>query len=69
VNHLLFAFSLTALLLPLTVPDRAARDHRRGAPRAAVGPGAYAAVFAAGVAVVRARTWWYTGVFSLVYGT
>ena len=30
---------------------------------------AYGAVFAAGVALFAARTWWYTGAFSLLYGT
>jgi len=53
LNHLLFAVFLVALLA-------------RFAVRPAV---AYLATFAAGVALFAARTWWYTGVFSILYGT
>lgn len=53
LNHLIFAVCLLALLSRL---DR----------RAAV---AYLATFAAGVAAFALRTWWFTGVFSVLYGT
>jgi len=69
VNHLVFAVSLIALLLPLSVSADAraiAAGLRRVRLTAAA---AYLAVFTAGVALFAARTWWYTGVFSLVYGT
>jgi hypothetical protein len=53
LNHLLFAVFLLALLTPF-----------------ALGPAvAYLATFAAGVALFATRTWWYTGVFSILYGT
>jgi hypothetical protein len=53
LNHLLFAVFLMALL--------PRPDLRAGA--------AFLATFAAGVAAFAARTWWYTGKFSLLYGT
>ena len=53
LNHLLFAVFLVALL-------------SRFEARAAL---AYLATFAAGVALFATRTWWYTGVFSVLYGT
>jgi hypothetical protein len=69
LNHLIFAISLVAWLLPLRA-------------RAMVGDftgvlaqvrlrlaWAYAGVFAAGVSLFMLRTWWYTGVLSLFYGT
>jgi hypothetical protein len=69
VNHLLFAVSLIALLLPLSVSTDA-RAIAAGVRRVHVTAAAvYMAVFAAGVALFAARTWWYTGVFSLLYGT
>jgi hypothetical protein len=72
LNHLLFAAFLLALTIPVFVPARwktartAIRDdasiHLRGAAL-------YLGTFAAGVALFAARTWWYTGVFSVLYGT
>ena len=53
LNHLIFAVFLLALATRLDA-------------RAA---GAYLATFAAGVAAFALRTWWYTGVFSILYGT
>ena len=61
--------SLIALLLPLSVPIDA-RAIAAGVRRVHVAAAAmYTAVFVAGVALLAARTWWYTGVFSLLYGT
>jgi hypothetical protein len=53
LNHLLFAVFLLALMTPFAL-------------RPAL---AYLGTFAAGVALFAARTWWYTGVFSVLYGT
>jgi hypothetical protein len=53
INHLLFAVFLLALVPRLDL-------------RAAA---AYLGTFAAGVALFATRTWWYSGVFSIVYGT
>ena len=69
LNHLLFAVSLLALLLPLSASMRlSALAH--GVRRVRLASAAtYTAVLATGVALFAARTWWYTGVFSLLYGT
>jgi len=53
LNHLLFAFFLLALITPFSL-------------RSAI---AYLATFAVGVALFATRTWWYTGHFSILYGT
>ncbi len=53
LNHLLFAFFLIALVTPFSVRSA----------------GAYVATFLGGVALFAARTWWYTGHFSILYGT
>ncbi len=53
LNHLIFAVFLVALLSPFVL-------------RPAI---AYLATFAAGVGLFATRTWWYTGVFSILYGT
>ncbi len=68
-NQLLFAASLAALLLPLatTTDARSLLPALRRVRWAAAAW--YAAVCAAGVALFAARTWWYTGAFSLLYGT
>jgi hypothetical protein len=69
LNHLLFGGCLLVLLIPVQVAARwrdACRALVRVNLRAAI---AYAATFAAGVAMFATRTWWYTGVFSVLYGT
>jgi hypothetical protein len=69
VNHLPFVISLMALLLPLGAacePRAILNGFRVVRLKAAA---VYAVVLAAGVALFAARTWWYTGVFSLLYGT
>ena len=53
LNQLFFALFLFALINAFDVRSAAA----------------YVATFAAGVALFAARTWWYTGVFSILYGT
>jgi hypothetical protein len=69
LNHLLFAGFLVALLIPMDVSARW-RDVcgalSRVNLRAAV---LYATTFAGGVILFATRTWWYTGVFSVLYGT
>jgi len=70
LNHLVFGAFLVILLLPLTVPStwrQAAKALRGGIDLRP--PAAYLATFAAGVALFALRTWWYTGVFSVFYGT
>jgi hypothetical protein len=69
LNHLVFAGFLVALSLPFTVASawrQAARALRAIDLRTAT---AYLTTFAAGVALFALRTWWYTGVFSIFYGT
>jgi hypothetical protein len=68
-NHLLFALSLVALLLPLSASMRPSALISGLRLVRSASAAAYGAVFAAGVALFAARTWWYTGVFSLLYGT
>jgi hypothetical protein len=69
LNHLPFAIALAALLLPMTTPTTAAAvaDGIRTVCRACTAT--YAALIALGIAAFAARTWWYTGVFSVLYGT
>jgi hypothetical protein len=68
-NHLLFALSLAVLLLPLSASMRPGSLVRGLSIVRWTSAAAYAAVLAAGVALFAARTWWYTGAFSLLYGT
>jgi hypothetical protein len=69
LNHLLFAPFMLAALLPMRAP---ARWHAistaliRVRLRAAA---VFALTFSAGVFAFMARTWWYTGAFSLFHGT
>jgi len=53
LNHLLFALFLVALISPFVA-------------RSAM---AYVGTFVSGVLLFAARTWWYTGHFSVLYGT
>src|SRR5262249_42487799 len=69
LNHLALAAAFPALLLPLRASsriDQLGRPLRTIRLRAAA---AYGGIFAVGVAAFAARTWWYTGVFSVLYGT
>jgi hypothetical protein len=69
LNHLLFTGFLLALLLPMRVPavwSDAWRAVRRINLRSAA---VYVVTVATGVALFAARTWWYTGRFSVLYGT
>ena len=69
LNHLLFAVFLLALPIPAAVPSRwrdalgqvVAIDIRSAA--------LYLGTFVTGVALFAMRTWWYTGVFSILHGT
>ncbi len=69
LNHLIFAASLVVLLLPLHVwstPAAVGAALGRLRKRLAL---VYASLVATGVALFMVRTWWFTGVFSLFYGT
>ncbi|MGH9144101.1 MAG: hypothetical protein ACRD2I_23435, partial [Vicinamibacterales bacterium] len=68
-NHLLFAVSLAALLLPLSASMRPGALRRGLSMVRWASATVYGSVLAAGVALFAARTWWYTGTFSLLYGT
>ncbi len=70
LNHLPFAVAMIALSLPLTVPARswlAVRSVlRRVSPRLLI---IYLACFVFGITLFASRTWYYTGVFSVLQGT
>jgi hypothetical protein len=69
LNHLLFAPFLAALLLSLRVPmamKPLVAGLRGVSPRAVI---LFGGVFAIGVFLFALRTWHYTGVFSVFYGT
>jgi hypothetical protein len=69
LNHLLFAGSLLVLLVPVRTPARW-RSAWQALRRANVKSAAiYALTIAAGIVLFAARTWWYTGRFSVLYGT
>jgi hypothetical protein len=69
LNHLLFALFLAALLWPLDAPSTFAGVRRT----LTLLPGKlivlYSATFATGMALFATRTWWFTGMFSLLHGT
>ena len=69
LNHLLFAALLLALLIPVTVAARWSSAFQYVKSADVHAAGAYLAVLAAGVALFAVRTWHYTGVFSVLYGT
>jgi len=64
------AVMLAALLLPLSVTTTVSRATIDRVRRIRLGPVAiYGGLIAAGVVLFMSRTWWYTGRFSLLYGT
>ena len=69
LNHLLFALCLPVLVWPLRTPASLG-DWRRAASvvrtKAAL---IYGVVLSAGLVAFAARTWWYSGVFSIFFGT
>ena len=69
LNQLLFAVFLAALWLPPDVPAAWRRVVRAIAAIDLRPVCIYLGTFAAGVALFALRTWWYSGVFSLLYGT
>ena len=69
LNHLLFAVFLLALTIPLTVPARWRDAVHQVISIDVRASAAYLGTFAAGVALFATRTWWYSGVFSILYGT
>ena len=69
LNHLLFALCLPMLLWPLRTSARL-RDWWRAAAVVRIKALLiYGAVFSAGVFAFAARTWWFTGIFSVFLGT
>ena len=69
LNHLLFALAMPLLLWPLRTPARLG-DWRRAVPLVRVKAALiYGAVLSPRASPFAARTWWYTGVFSIVLGT
>lgn len=69
LNHLLWAAFLPAMLLPLRTPAVAAAVVRAFGRVRRSSLAIYAAVFSFGVMLFMLRTWYYTGAFSLFYGT
>jgi hypothetical protein len=69
LNHLLWAAFLPALLLPLRVPTewRAVAGAVRRLRMSSVA--IYASGFVAALLLFMTRTWYYTGSFSMFYGT
>ncbi len=69
LNHLLLAGCLLTWLLPLRAASRW-RDIRRELRRVHVTPAVvYVGTLVIGVVLFAARTWWYAGRFSVLYGT
>jgi len=69
LNHLLFALFLPAFLLSCRTPMVRSRLLAAAARIPWRKATAFAAVFGGGVLFFAWRTWYYTGVFSLFYGT
>jgi hypothetical protein len=69
LNQLMFAVFLAALWLPPDVPASWRRLVRAIAALDIRPVVVYLVTFAIGVALFALRTWWYSGVFSLLYGT
>ena len=69
LNHLLFAVFLLALAIPAGVPSRWRDALHEMASINVRAASLYLGTFAAGVALFATRTWWYTGAFSILYGT
>jgi hypothetical protein len=69
LNHLLWAPCLAAFLLPLRAPARLSALPPALAQVRWSRLAILAAVVAAGILLLPLRTWYYTGVFSMFYGT
>jgi hypothetical protein len=69
LNHALFAGFLVALLLPISARIGPGAFRRMAAAIRPSAAAIYGGVFTTGVALFALRTWWYTGVFSVLYGT
>ena len=69
LNQLVFAVFLAALWLPLDVPSSWRRLSSAIRSLDLRAPVVYLSTFVIGVGLFALRTWWYTGVFSLLYGT
>jgi hypothetical protein len=69
LNHLLFAAFLPGMLLSLRVPATFGAFRRAVSRMPRIPVAVLAGGFVAGVLAFMARTWYYTGAFSLFYGT
>ena len=69
LNHLILAAFLTVFLLSLRVPATPGALAKALRGLSWVRAGTFLGIFAAGVVLFMTRTWYYTGVFSLFYGT
>jgi len=69
LNHLTFAIGLPALAWRVRTASSWSAVARGFQHARLQSVAAYTAIFGGGLALFAARTWWYTGVFSLFYGT
>jgi len=69
LNHLLLAGFLLAALLPLRAPAAIAQLSAAFARVRIRTAAAYATIVVVGILLYSARTWWYSGHFSVTYGT
>jgi hypothetical protein len=69
LNQLIFAVGLVALWLPADVPAEWRRLRRAIATLDPRPPVAYLTTFAVGILLFAWRTWFYSGAFSVLYGT
>ena len=69
LNHLLLAGFLLAALLPLRAPAAFAQLSAALARVRVRSAAIYATIVVAGIVLYSTRTWWYSGHFSVTYGT
>jgi hypothetical protein len=69
LNHLLLAGFLLAALLPVRTPSTIAQLSAAAARIRIRTAATYATIVVAGILMYSTRTWWYSGHFSVTYGT